>query len=36
MTDAIERHHETLQALTEHGHTDLAEDAQALLEEAEA
>lgn len=34
MTDAVERHRETLQALSEHGHTELAEDAQALLEEA--
>lgn len=33
MTDAVERHQETLEALAKHGHTDLAKDARELLEE---
>lgn len=33
--DAIERHRETLEALAEHGRTELAQDAAALLEEVE-
>jgi hypothetical protein len=32
MTDAVEEHHETLEALAKNGHTELAEDARALLE----
>ena len=35
MTEAVNRHRETLEALAEHGHTELAEDAAALLEAAE-
>jgi hypothetical protein len=33
--DAIEEHRETLEVLAEHGHTELAEDARALLDIAE-
>jgi len=35
MTGAAEEYKETLEALAEHGHTELAEDAAALLEAAE-
>jgi hypothetical protein len=35
MTDAVERHRETLEALADKGHTELAEDAAAVLEAAE-
>jgi hypothetical protein len=35
MTDPVEEHQEALKALAEHGHTELAEDAAALLETAE-
>jgi len=33
MTEAVKRHRETLEALAEHGNTELAEDARALLEQ---
>lgn len=33
MTEAIERHREALEALAEQGQTELAKDAQKLLEE---
>ena len=32
MSDPVERHRETLEALAEHGHTELAEDAKKLLD----
>jgi len=35
MTDVPEEHRDALEALAEHGRTELAEDARALLEAAE-
>lgn len=35
MKGAVEEHQETLKALAKNGHTDLAEDARALLEAAD-
>lgn len=35
MSDAVERHRATLEALAEHGRTELAADARALLAEVE-
>lgn len=35
MTDPVEKHREALTALAEHGRTELADDARALLDEAD-
>jgi hypothetical protein len=35
MADAVERHRDVLEAIAENGHTELAEDAAAVLEAAE-
>lgn len=35
MSNPVDDHRETLERLAEHGHTDLAEDARALLETTE-
>jgi hypothetical protein len=35
VTDPVDEHREVLETLAEHGHTELAEDAAAVLEAAE-